>query len=393
MSMPPDSRLKFFHLLSNVPTMTKFSIWVKKHLGIKTGAQKQSTDEPPYLPLSRRPITPEPLDTRTCLFFQLPYDIRSMILFMAFGGRTLHVDLVRQKKVWQWGGAVCCRNRDSGCGMSQGGFASKRSAVRTMPCPSGYTSVRLMRYGWVGPWCDRCMDSIYRSGGGYWEEDNTGIMGFLLSCRHAYTEGIDILYSTNCISIESEPLLLHLPQLLPSKRLASITSLEMLVRAHRIEHADGSSSFSMDHLKPILDHVAMLCHHLRGLCLSFVVDSDCCELLDGPTLPLVDSFYKSKPLRNMRVELPTADYRPACRSCVIGDHPDEARTNHKQERSPWRSLDDEKPKTQNRSIERYPYPPLKLPATHGDEIRESQGYWLCEGDRGPEPPLTMCHVP
>lgn len=36
-----------------------------------------------------------------------------------------------------------------------------------------------------------------------------------------------ILYSANCINSESQPLLIHLPQLVPTDRLGSITSLEV----------------------------------------------------------------------------------------------------------------------------------------------------------------------
>jgi hypothetical protein len=368
--------------------MTKIGLWMRKHLDLKSSARKRSTDELPFLPLSRRPITPNPVDTPTCRFFQLPYHIRSMILFMAFGDRTLHVDLVRQENVWKWGTAVCCRNLGAESGVSPGGSVpSTRSAVSTRLSPNGHNTATLMRHVWIGLWIDRCMDSVYRRGGRYLKQDNTGIMGFLLSCRHAYTEGIDVLYSTNCISIQSVPLLLHLPQLLPLNRLASITALEIMVWAHRIEHADGTSLFSMDHLKPILNNIATQCHHLRGLCLSFAVDSSGCEILDGSTLPLVDVFYRSKPLRRMRVELPSQDYRLAWNPLIMDAHPNEARADAPLERSPWRSLDGEKPTIQNRSIERYPYPPLRLPVVHGDETKEDEGYWLCEGDRGPAPPM------
>jgi hypothetical protein len=39
---------------------------------------------------------------------------------------------------------------------------------------------------------------------------------------------------------------------------------------------------------------------------------------------------------------------------------------------------------QSRAIERYPYPPLKLPILDDeDESVESMGYCLSEGDEGP----------
>ncbi len=46
----------------------------------------------------------------------------------------------------------------------------------------------------------------------------------------SYTEGIEILYSSNTIHIRSIILLRHLPVLLPPQRLASITSLELRLK-------------------------------------------------------------------------------------------------------------------------------------------------------------------
>jgi hypothetical protein len=349
--------LSFLTLTYKIITMAKLSAWVKKQLRSKPSPKKQSTDQLPFLPSLRPSITLTSFDTQACLFFQVPYDIRSMILSMAFGGRTLHVDIVRQEAGWQWRGAVCYRN------MSR--------------LPS-------MRYAWLGPWNDPCMQWVYERKGKFPEEYNVGIMGFLLSCRQAYTEGIDVLYSANCISIQSEPLLLHLPQLIPPNRLASITSLEMVITAHRIEQDNGRPSFNVDHLKPILDNIVTHCHHLRSFCLSFMVASRGHEILDGPALPLVDAFYRSMQLRNMRVELPTRAYWSACNYESKDDHPYEAPAKGPFDRSLWRSLDGEEPRVQSRIIKRYPYPPLKLPVLDdGDKNVESAGYWLAEGDEGP----------
>lgn len=337
--------------------MAKLSAWIKKHLNSKPSPKKQSADQSRVLPSPRRRITLTSFDTTACRFFQLPYDIRSMVLSLAFGGQTLHVDIVRQGEAWQWRGAVCDRNGSR--------------------LPS-------MRHAWIGPWNDPCLQWAYERKEKFLEEYNVGIMGFLLSCRQAYAESIDVLYSANCINIQSQHLLLHLPQLIPLNRLASITSLEMVITAHRVSHDSGRASFNLDHLKPILDNVVTHCRHLHSLCLSFMVDSRGHEILDGPALPLVDAFYQRTQLRNMRVELPTRAYWPACNHDSIDDHPREAPTKGPFGRSLWRSLDAEEPRVQSRSIERYPYPPLRLPV-HNNEIEsvESAGYWLTEGDTGP----------
>ncbi|KAH6838563.1 hypothetical protein B0I37DRAFT_419495 [Chaetomium sp. MPI-CAGE-AT-0009] len=53
-------------------------------------------------------------------------------------------------------------------------------------------------------------------------------MGWLLACRQAYREGIDILYRTNTFHFSSLPLLLDLPRLMPPHHIAAITSVELL---------------------------------------------------------------------------------------------------------------------------------------------------------------------
>lgn len=342
--------------------MARFRAWVKKHLGSTPTPQKQPANQLPFLPTRRRSIALPSFDT-TCLFFQLPFDVRELILLAAFGGCTLHMDILRQENSWQWRGAVCRRN--------EGRIFSW--------------------YGWVGPWNDPCLGWDYDRSGEILPENRPGIMGFLLSCRQAYAEGIDVLYSANCIHIFREPLLLHLPQLIPNNRLGSITSLEVVVAAHRIQQDNSRSSFSFDHLKLILENIETHCNHLRSFCLSLLVHSRTCQVLDSPALPLIDTFYHSMRLRNMRVELPSVSYRKTGDSRSTGSHPREAPIKRALGKSKWRSLDGEGPWVQYRSIERYPFPPLRLPLLeNGDESVESAGYWLLEGDEGPLPQVVTC---
>ncbi|KAI4641225.1 hypothetical protein J4E93_008104 [Alternaria ventricosa] len=356
--------------------MSRLSAWLKKYLRIESSPKPPSPDEPPFLPPSRRPITPTSIDTPACLFFQLPYDIRSIILSMAFDRRMLHMDLVQQAGAWQWRGLPCGRNH-----------------------PAWKPS---MRWHWIGPWNDACITQLemdrYRSrdpndpavrSGVY----DIGAMGFLLSCRQAYMEGVDVLYAANCISIYSEPLLLHLPRLIPHNRLASITSLELTVQAHRIEKDDGTVYFNMDHLKPILDNIVKYCPNLRKFYLSLLVywDRRGHDLLTGPALPLLDAFWRSKQLRNMIVELPEPHFRALKTARPITQHPREAPCSGPGKRSDWRALDSKEPQVQYRSLERYPSPPLKLPVGDGgeDEV-ESAGYWLREGHGGFEHLISNC---
>ncbi|KAF2852975.1 hypothetical protein T440DRAFT_525482 [Plenodomus tracheiphilus IPT5] len=330
----------------------------------------QSTDQPPFLSSSRCPITPTSLSTPTCLFFQLPYDIWSIIIFMPFGGRTFHVDIVHQEGACQWRGSICLRN-----------------GIKVLPS---------MRYGWLGPWCDACIQGMEgrKRTGRISNAHDIGIMGFLLSCRQAYTEGIQALYSANCISIKTEPLLLYLLKLILHIRLAFITSLEIIIEAHRVEQGNSRAIFKLDHLEPILNNIVTHCRHHRRLCLSFVVwPRHGHDLLNGPALPVVDAFQRSMQLRNLRVELPTRDYWATKTSKSEIGHPREAPIESLHGKSLWRSLDREVPEVQRRSIERGPFPPQKLPVLgDGDESEEGFGYWLCEGHEGLHPGYHSCRV-
>ena len=69
--------------------MAGLKAWVKKYLRPKSTIQEHPKDHQlPFLLASRRPVTPTVFDTPTCLFFQLPYDIRSIIVLMALGNRA-----------------------------------------------------------------------------------------------------------------------------------------------------------------------------------------------------------------------------------------------------------------------------------------------------------------
>ncbi|USP80350.1 uncharacterized protein yc1106_07624 [Curvularia clavata] len=273
---------------------------------------------------------------------------------MAFGGRTLHIDIVQQNEAWQSRGAVCNRN-----------------------LPGLLPS---MQYTCISPLNEQCPECYSEGKGRDLESYNMGIMGFLLSCRQAYTEGIEFLYSTNSINIQSEALLLQLPQLIFPNRLACIKALEIVIRVHHIQQEESGLSLNIDHLKPILDHIVAHCHSLHSICISFVTQSWGSGKLNGLALPLVDDFYQTTRLRDMRVELPPGAYGAAFKSESLNDPPREAPLIRRFPRSIWRSLDDEVPVVQRRSLERYPYPPLRWPALGGEDKNiESAGYWVSIG--------------
>lgn len=345
--------------------MKKLRAWVNRHQIRRLTSKEQPTGQLPFLPLPRRSITPPTTWTsaQECLFFQLPYEIRRMILLIAFGGRTVHMDIIREEEAWQWKGIVCARE----------------FLPRT-------------RFNRQSAWNDDCMRWWARRGWGTLPEVcHLGITGFLLSCRQGYIEGIDVLYSANCISINNETLLIHLPQLIPFERLASITSFELVVTAHRIQEDNGGKSFNIDHVKPILDNVATHFQHLRSLCISFITHSYGHEILDGPALSLVDEFYRCRQLRHMKVDIPARDFSKMHKNYSVDELARAQPPITAFGILMWRSLDGEVPEVQRRTVDRYPYPPYKLPAfVSGDRFEESAGYWLAEGDVGPQ--LAICRM-
>jgi hypothetical protein len=327
--------------------MARLKAWVKKYL------QKHPKEQLQLLSTSRRPVTPTVFDIPTSPFFQLPYDIRSLIVLMAFGNRDLHVDLELGERGWRWRGALC----DSGSrNPSEGPF-------------KGHP------YGDL--WRDQCVSVSRRNGGHY----NPGVTGFLLSCRQAYAEGIHVIWSTNITLISSEPLL-HLPSLIAPARLSSLTSLEIRLNPRPIQPNNGSSGM-LDHLQPILSNIEKHCPQLLSFVLSFYLAKVTEHIASGPALPSIDAFYRSMRLRYMRVEVPYITLSNLKRNRLpYQQHPHEKPADGRRMRiTSWRALDGDEPRVEERSYERYPGPPLRLPRSENEDMfLESKGYWLVMGE-------------
>ncbi|KAH7472823.1 hypothetical protein FOMA001_g11848 [Fusarium oxysporum f. sp. matthiolae] len=172
------------------------------------------------------------------LFFQmLPPEIRRRILIEAFGDQTVHMDLTydhppaqgdkdklahaliqvwgsgmdkSRPKCWYWRRCTCHRvpppwDCSWARGYSMTAVANDECCVGLAHCCRMWTNNGKKLY-----WC--------------W----IGAMGWLLTCRQAYAEGIDVLYSTNTIHISSATLLADLPAYIVPQRLSAITSLEII---------------------------------------------------------------------------------------------------------------------------------------------------------------------
>ncbi|CAG9987648.1 unnamed protein product [Clonostachys byssicola] len=233
----------------------------------KGQAKKRDNDALPVLDPRVRPLTPTPSNkekfrhsaiqaTAQSPFFQkLPPEIRTKILTMAFGGRTVHMDL------WQDKPDVEIPKSDN---IKVGALVHGRKRVYTTGHPGYKYLMRSLKepeqWIWQGSVCHRNLpddepgkrfweelepsEDFCRYGGlgitdvgdicKMWHEKdgeascNIGAIGWLLSCRQAYKEGIEVLYATNTIHSASKLMLLNLDKLLPPQRLSSIKSLELI---------------------------------------------------------------------------------------------------------------------------------------------------------------------
>jgi hypothetical protein len=74
---------------------------------------------------------------------------------------------------------------------------------------------------------DSCFESI-RECGAPKDKIPVGAMGWLLTCRQAYVEGIDVLYGTNTMHINGAAIVNQLPKFLVPARLATIRAVELV---------------------------------------------------------------------------------------------------------------------------------------------------------------------
>ncbi|RFU76615.1 hypothetical protein TARUN_5641 [Trichoderma arundinaceum] len=220
---------------------------------------------PPKLPSERRAhLTPTPsreslrpstdvaATAESSFFTKLPLEIRRKILIEAFGGQTVHMDLIydhpplpreeqqskdsqtgrcrshgnlninlnagtcdirnlrlddSRPKEWAWRSSVCHRNLPVPC----------RPGQEVQPgedyCRFGQSPWHRTCSIWPGEFPTKCL---------------VGAMGWLCSCRQAYVEGIDILYSTNTFHTASKEMILSFNSILLPQRLSSITAVELL---------------------------------------------------------------------------------------------------------------------------------------------------------------------
>ncbi|RTE73403.1 hypothetical protein BHE90_012172 [Fusarium euwallaceae] len=180
---------------------------------------KSPTPDMPHLPEGRpRPLTASSEcqgSKETPFFTNPPKEIRLEILRQAIGGNDIHVELdddypatLRKPPV---------KNHTSRMSLR---YETQEMALVELYDPSYHRC----KFG-VKEWCKSTPGEVP-------SKCHVGAMGWLLFCRQAYQEGIQVLYSTNAFLLSNTELILNLPKLLLPSRLESMTRVEMLWRIH-----------------------------------------------------------------------------------------------------------------------------------------------------------------
>ncbi|KAK4063021.1 hypothetical protein Trihar35433_8816 [Trichoderma harzianum] len=277
----------------------------------------------PRLPSTRpNALTPSPSTeslalANSPLFGKLPRELRYDILLRAFGGSLLHMDLsfvhpvapiepgrilfshtgmntddrlevdwdTTVPKSWQWWSSVCHRVMPN----YEKTWSFIRMSHPEIPRPGDDRC----RYGeahfcqsWPGTYPSKC---------------KIGIMGWLLSCRQAYVEGIDVLYRTNTIHMSGQTLILNLPQLLLPQRLSAITSLE-IVCPLTLHGAEVGAIPDIDLLKNYLSVLASSFPSLTRLYLALKAKGSTARPVDMQSVfEVLDAFVLKTSLREFTV--------------------------------------------------------------------------------------------
>ncbi|POR34944.1 Uncharacterized protein TPAR_04833 [Tolypocladium paradoxum] len=256
------------------------SKWIRKKLD-----PRKNNPTLPTLPAKRpRPITPSPscenlnhmphpqaAIAESAFFQRLPFEVRRRVLVEAFGEQTVHMDLIYDYPLRPPKPRRASRDAMSHCNMNlyrYGGLDDSRVKVkdsrpkrymwrssvchRNMPVPGApghrvQPSQDLCRFGivddaacdlWPGEYPSKCF---------------IGAMGWLLTCRQAYVEGIDVLYATNTIHSASKELLYNIDRFLLPQRRSSINSVELMWEfdAPRLQDRDRNIPFFKEFLEVV----------------------------------------------------------------------------------------------------------------------------------------------
>ncbi|RSL58239.1 hypothetical protein CEP54_007853 [Fusarium duplospermum] len=300
---------------------SKLGGWLQSTLDVVRGKNKI----PPYLPKRRHhALTPsasqEDLTQAPPFFSKLPPEIRHEILVLAFGDRTLHMDIsfdhpmtpfpywrasawphdymkgpwkwepdYRKPKRWHWRSSICHRCRPGRLEHSSHTideiYASEPDATDDQ-CLDGFGQNCEF---WPGESPSKCL---------------IGVMGWLLASRQAYVEGIAVLYGTNTFHISTEEFLGRLPQLLLPARLASISSLEIILPLELEQVEDQKFLPQLGLLETRLSLLRSTFPNIIRLYLALKTTIGLSSFLDYHTLlNTLDTFVTQSKLQHLRVTI------------------------------------------------------------------------------------------
>lgn len=208
----------------------------------------------PSLPDERpRPLTTTPCSpaatSRSSLFQRIPPEIRRAILTTAFGERTLHLDVrlehpLRKTRANGKNGLASRTQRHANAHLLHRDLRDTKQPLEW----TWWSSVchRAVPY-WnfhppppgSGHFADPANDTCRKASGDlrhccdYYpgimpNKCFIGVVPWLLTCRQAYIEGIDVLYATNRIHIAHAGILINLPRSLIPNRLLMIREVELV---------------------------------------------------------------------------------------------------------------------------------------------------------------------
>lgn len=216
----------------------------------------------------------------------LPPEIRREIIFAAFGHRTLHLDLALQHPPMSYPGSTTATASHANVHLLRHRNVLRPRRWEWWSCECHNAPRRTWDVpAREGYWRHQPANDTCREGGAdlgrarFGEVPSTcgvGVFGWLLSCRAAYLETIDVLYGTNTFHVPRTDVFTNLPSLFTPERLSAITEVELIWDHvyHSWDTRPDSKRPSTDPktLKSLLTSLPETFPALRRLYLSFQED-------------------------------------------------------------------------------------------------------------------------
>lgn len=230
-------------------------------LALQQQLEEQSTTRIPSH--SCEGLAPKP-QLSSKFFTCLSAELRIAILTAAFGDRTVHIFYDEEKVNQRKGYLRSLRQNIKGSKQD-----CEPAKVSGAVCRRSRYAQDLLTSSAI--FSDRCYGLSETDD--FWPEDylaeiRIGALGWLLCCRQAYMEGIDILYSTNTFHITSPALSGQLPSFIPLQLLARIRRIEFAWDWGRLTREVGEVAFQRQ-LKSMIENIPKELPLLSSLKIAF----------------------------------------------------------------------------------------------------------------------------